>query len=117
MQHIAESTIGSEPERIPSGRAVRKDGNAMPKYVHVVAHLTPDELEQRYRKADDPVERSHLQIVWRLSRGKRVREVAEVTGYCANWIRIVARRYNQHGPAVEARSASAQQRCTIPAHR
>ena len=74
----------------------------MPKYVHVVAHLTPDELEQRYRKADDPVERSHLQIVWLLARGKRVREVAEVMGYCANWIRIVARRYNQHGPAVLA---------------
>jgi len=74
----------------------------MPKYVHVVAHLTPDELEQRYRKVDDPVERSHLQIVWLLARGKRVREVAEVTGYCANWIRIVARRYNQHGPAVLA---------------
>jgi transposase len=31
-----------------------------------------------------------------------VRAVAEVTGYCANWIRIVARRYNQHGPAVLA---------------
>ncbi len=89
----------------------------MPKYVHVVAHLTPHELEQRYRKTDDPVERSHLQIVWRLSRGKRVREGASVTSYCANWIRMVARRYNQHGPAVEARSASAQQRCTIPAHR
>lgn len=74
----------------------------MTKYVHVVAHLTTDELEQRYRKADDPVERSHLQIVWRLSRGKHVREVAEATGYCANWIRIVARRYNQHGPAVLA---------------
>jgi len=74
----------------------------MPKYVHVVAHLTPDELEQRYRKADDPVERSHLQIVWLLARGKCVREVAGVTGYCANWIRIVARRYNQHGPAVLA---------------
>jgi transposase len=69
----------------------------MPKYVHITARLSPDELEQRYRQADDPVERSHLQIIWLLACGKRVREVAVVTGYCTNWIRIPARRYNQQG--------------------
>jgi len=37
-------------------------------------------------------------MIWRLSQGKRVSEVAEGTGYCANWIRILARRYNQSGP-------------------
>jgi len=74
----------------------------MPKYVHVAAHLDLDELEQCYRKASDPVERSHLQIIWLLARGKRVREVAEVTGYCANWIRILTRRYNQQGPSALA---------------
>ena len=37
--------------------------------VHVVAHLTPDEPEQQYRKANDPVEQSRLQIVWLLARG------------------------------------------------
>ena len=26
-----------------------------------------------------------------------VNRLAEVTGYCANWIRILARRYNQEG--------------------
>ena len=74
----------------------------MPTYVRIVAYLTPDELEQRYRQADDPVERSHLQIVWLLACDKRVREVTEVTGYCANWIRMVARRYNQKGPEAVA---------------
>lgn len=70
----------------------------MPKYVYVAVHLTRSELEQQYRKADDPVERSHFQVIWLLAQGKRVREVAEVTDYCANWIRILARRYNQEGP-------------------
>lgn len=70
----------------------------MPKYVQVAAHFNPDELEQQYRQAIDPVERSHFQIIWLLAYGKRVREVAEVTGYCANWIRILVRRYNQEGP-------------------
>lgn len=74
----------------------------MPKYVQVAAHLNPDELEQQYRQAVDPVERSHFQIIWLLACGKRVREVAEVTGYCANWIRILVRRYNQEGPTAFA---------------
>jgi transposase len=74
----------------------------MPKYVQVAAHLTPDELEQYYRQEVDPVERSHFQIIWLLACGKRVREVAEVTGYCANWIRILVRRYNQEGPTTLA---------------
>lgn len=74
----------------------------MPKYVQVVAHLNPDELEQQYRQAVDPVERSHFQIIWLLACGKRVREVAEVTGYSANWIRILVRRYNKEGPTALA---------------
>jgi transposase len=70
----------------------------MPKYVQIATHLNPGELEQQYRQAADPVARSHFQIIWLLAAGKHVREVAEVTGYCANWIRILARRYNQEGP-------------------
>ena len=57
----------------------------MPKYVHLAAHLGLDEMEQEYRKATDPVERSHLQMIWLLAQGKRVSEVSEVTGYCTNW--------------------------------
>ena len=74
----------------------------MPTQVTVAAHLSLDELAHRYRKAVDPVERSHFHIIWRLSQGKRVSEVALVTDYCPNWIRILARRYNQHGPQVLA---------------
>jgi len=69
----------------------------MPKYVSIAPHLSVDDLEYRYRKASDPVERSHFQIVWLLAQGKRVGEVSLVTGYCANWIRQVARRYNREG--------------------
>ena len=41
----------------------------MPKRRHLEPHLGMDELEWRYRRARDPVERSHLQIVWLLSVG------------------------------------------------
>ena len=39
------------------------------------------ELENRYRKAKNPVLRSHYQILWLISEGKTTREVMEVTGY------------------------------------
>ena len=54
-------------------------------------------MEHRYKKARDPVERSHLQIVWLLSEGKITEEVCEVTGYSPGWVRRIARRYNERG--------------------
>src|SRR3954454_5548291 len=64
----------------------------------LAAHLSPAELGQRYRAARSPVERSHLQIVWLLSRGRSEREVAQVTGYGRRWVGEVARRYDEGGP-------------------
>ena len=61
-------------------------------------HLTVDELEQRYRRATDPVARSQWQIVWLLSRGTPTAEVGCVTGYSVNWVREIARRYREDGP-------------------
>ncbi len=66
--------------------------------LHVVAHLTTDELEQRYRQAREPHERSWWQILWLLSRGRTAKAVAESTGYSAYWIGQLARRYNTAGP-------------------
>ncbi len=60
-------------------------------------HASTQELEYRYRKAKDPVERSHLQIVWLLGEGKTTEEVSEVTGYSPGWVRHIARRYNERG--------------------
>jgi transposase len=60
-------------------------------------HASTEELEHRYRKAKDPVERSHRQIVWLLSEGRTTREVCEVTGYSPGWVRQIARRYNEWG--------------------
>jgi transposase len=55
-------------------------------------------LENRYRKARDPVLRSHYQILWLISQGKTTTEVMEVTGYSRGWIQQLARRYNADGP-------------------
>jgi transposase len=63
----------------------------------LVAHLSTAELGQRYRAARQPIERSHLQIVWLLSQGRREREVAAATGYGQRWITEIVRRYNAEG--------------------
>ncbi len=69
----------------------------MPKRLELSPHASTEELEHRYRKARDPVERSHHQIVWLLSEGRTTREVCEVTGYSPGWVRQIARRYNERG--------------------
>jgi transposase len=69
----------------------------MPKRVSIEPKLTLAELEARYRKAADGVERSQWQIIWLLAQGKTTAEVAKITGYSVSWIRQVAGRYNRDG--------------------
>ena len=70
----------------------------MPKTIKLESHLSSEELENRYRKAKDPVLRSHYQILWLISEGKTTRQVMEATGYSRGWIQQLARRYNAYGP-------------------
>ena len=69
----------------------------MPKRLELSPHASTRELEHRYRKAKDPLERSHYQIVWLLSEGRTTEEVCEVTGYSPGWVRQIAHRYNERG--------------------
>jgi transposase len=71
----------------------------MKKPISVKPHLSLEEVEARYRQAKDAVERSHWQIIWLLAQGKTTKEIQEFTGYCLAWIRSIAHRYNQGGPA------------------
>ncbi len=70
----------------------------MPKTIKLEPHLNPKELENRYRKAQDPVLRTHYQILWLISEGKTTTQVMEATGYSRGWIQQLARRYNRYGP-------------------
>jgi transposase len=54
-------------------------------------------LEGLYRKAADPVLRTHLLMVWRMSLGDSVRKVAEMVGYSEKWVREIKRRYQSEG--------------------
>jgi transposase len=70
----------------------------MSKTIKLKSHLSSEELENRYRKAHDPVLRSHYQILWLISEGKSTIEVMGATGYSRGWIQQLARRYNSDGP-------------------
>lgn len=54
-------------------------------------------MEGLYRKAADPVLRTHLLMVWRMSVGDSMREVAQSVGYSEKWVREIARRYKSEG--------------------
>jgi transposase len=70
----------------------------MPKRITIEPHLTLEELEARYRRAKDSVERSHYQIIWLLSQGRPSEEVASITGYSRSWIYELVWGYNRVGP-------------------
>lgn len=61
------------------------------------SHFTPEQLKERFLKCSDPVERSHWQTIWLLSRSDKTytcAEVADLMGFTADWVRKLLRRYN-----------------------
>src|SRR3954452_5916657 len=67
--------------------------------IFVSAHHSTEELERRYKAANDGIERGHLHIIWLLSQGRSAKFVAEVTGYTPTWVSKILWRYNDHGLA------------------
>jgi hypothetical protein len=65
--------------------------------IFVAPHHSTEELERRYKAADDGIERGHLHIIWLLSQGRSAQFVAEVTGYTPT--SKILWRYNDHGLA------------------
>lgn len=66
--------------------------------LRLAPHLPADELLARSRRASDPVEKTHWQVLWLLAQGRGSQDIAEITGFSLVWIRIVVRRYNEGGP-------------------
>src|SRR5690242_6742931 len=70
----------------------------MGKRLQLQPQLSAGELEQRYRTAREPHERSWWQILWLLATGHSAAAVAEVTGSSRYWIGQLVKRYNAEGP-------------------
>ena len=65
---------------------------------HIVEHLSVEELEARYRTAQDATEARHFQAIWLLAQGRTVLEVAGVLAFVPRWVEQLAARYNASGP-------------------
>ena len=61
-------------------------------------HLDAAELEARYKAAADPVSKSHFHAIWLLSLGHEASEVAALLSFSARWVRLLRKRYTEHGP-------------------
>jgi transposase len=64
----------------------------------IALHLSAAELETRYKTAADPVTKSHFHAIWLLSLNYRIGEVAEILSFSVRWLRLLIKRYNEHGP-------------------
>lgn len=71
----------------------------MPRCLLLAPHLSPAELEHRYRQSRDPVERTHWQMLWLIAQGHTCPAVATLLGYSEDWVRTIVHRYNDAGPA------------------
>src|ERR671917_1364354 len=65
----------------------------------IVDHLPVEELEARYRAAQDATTARHYQAIWLLAQGRTVLEVSEVLAFVPRWVEQLAARYNAYGPA------------------
>lgn len=69
----------------------------MAKRAEVKMELTAEVLHEKYRKAKDPVKRTHWHILCLGKEGNGPREVAERLGYTAGWVRALVCRWNEAG--------------------
>src|ERR671914_1524238 len=65
----------------------------------IVGHLPVEELEARYRAAQDATTARHFQAIWLLAQGRTVLEVSAVLAFVPRWVTQLAARYNASGPA------------------
>lgn len=69
----------------------------MAKRVKVQTDLSTEELREQYRQTTDAVERTHWHMLWLAKEGKSPREIAELLGYTARWVRTIIQRWNAQG--------------------
>ncbi|GLS61584.1 hypothetical protein GCM10007887_43140 [Methylobacterium haplocladii] len=65
---------------------------------HIADHLSVEELGRRHRTSSDACAARHYHAIWLLAQGRRMSEVAALTGFVTRWLEQLASRYNQFGP-------------------
>jgi hypothetical protein len=60
--------------------------------MRIVEHLPVEELERRYRAAEDATEARHIQAIWLLAQGRAVLDVASILAFAPRWVEQLAAR-------------------------
>lgn len=69
----------------------------MPSPIKLEAHLTAEQLYQRYRKCQQAREKLRWRALYLIAKGGIANHVAKRVGRSSGWITNLARRYNQLG--------------------
>jgi transposase len=75
------------------------------KRLPVVPHLTPGEIDRRYRGCPDAAEKTRWHGLWLVTRPDQplsATAAARVVGFTPAWGRAILKRYNEHGPGGRA---------------
>ena len=75
------------------------------KRLPVVGHLTPEEIDRRYRDCPDAAEKSRWHVLWLVTRPGRpasATAAAQLVGFTPAWGRAILKRYNERGPGTLA---------------
>lgn len=67
----------------------------------VASHLTPEEIDQRYRSCSDGAEKTRWHVLWLVTRPGHpmsATAAARVVGFTPAWGRAILTRYNARGP-------------------
>ena len=95
----------------------------MPKTIKLESHLSSQGLELRYRKARDPVLRSHYQILRLIGEGETTTQVMEATGYSRGRIQqlapaVTTREVPRHSEIVVTKTRALRKgHCSVPTNR
>ncbi len=66
--------------------------------VHIVQHLSLEDLQAWARSAADATQARHVQAIRLLAQGHSVCDVADRLAFVPRWVEQLAARYNTHGP-------------------
>jgi transposase len=67
----------------------------------VERHLTPKQIDQRFRECCQPREKSHWHVIWLLTRPDTqltAHSAAKLVGVSPAWAAEMVKRWNRHGP-------------------
>src|SRR3954471_1739987 len=67
----------------------------------IADHLTPEQIQARYRSCRDGLEKTRWQILWLLTRSRpppSPAEIAPMVGMTPGWVRSLIKRWKDGGP-------------------